>query len=89
MMGASILWPAPGSPRGTPVAAMPGGVVTAQALTVLAALLEARTGQQIASHRSTRVDTVLLPLMRERRFDTLDQLVNAVLDGRDPHLAAG
>jgi hypothetical protein len=30
---------------------------------------------------------VLLPLMRERRFDTLDQLVNAVLDGRDPHLA--
>ncbi len=69
------------------MAAMPGGVVTAQALTVLAALLEARTGQQIASHRSTRVDTVLLPLMRERRFDTLDQLVNAVLDGRDPHLA--
>ncbi|MBZ6380142.1 CheR family methyltransferase [Sphingomonas sanguinis] len=69
------------------MAARPGGVVTAQALTVLAALLEARTGQQIASHRSTRVDTVLLPLMRERRFDTLDQLVNAVLDGRDPHLA--
>ncbi|HJO65377.1 MAG TPA: protein-glutamate O-methyltransferase CheR, partial [Sphingomonas sanguinis] len=29
-----------------------------------------------------------LPLMRERRFDTLDQLVNAVLDGRDPHLAS-
>ncbi len=70
------------------MAAMPGGVVTAQALTVLAALLEARTGQQIASHRSARVDTVLLPLMRERRFDTLDQLVNAVLDGRDPHLAS-
>ena len=70
------------------MAARPGGVVTAQALTVLAALLEARTGQQIASHRSTRVDTVLLPLMRERRFDTLDQLVNAVLDGRDPHLAS-
>ncbi|WP_230481505.1 CheR family methyltransferase [Sphingomonas sp. Leaf21] len=58
-----------------------------QALTVLTALLEARTGQQIVSHRSTRVDTVLLPLMRERRFDTLDQLVMAVLDGRDPTLA--
>nr|WP_294238099.1 protein-glutamate O-methyltransferase CheR [uncultured Sphingomonas sp.] len=57
-----------------------------QALIVLAALLEARTGQQIASHRSTRVDTVLLPLMRERRLDTLDQLVSAVLDGRDPAL---
>jgi chemotaxis protein methyltransferase CheR len=58
-----------------------------QALTVLAALLEARTGQQIVSHRSTRVDTVLLPLMRERRLETLDQLVLALLDGRDPHLA--
>ncbi|WP_267433999.1 protein-glutamate O-methyltransferase CheR [Sphingomonas sp. GM_Shp_1] len=58
-----------------------------QALAVLAALLEARTGQQIVSHRSTRVDTVLLPLMRERHFDTLDQLVSAVLDGRDPSLA--
>ena len=58
-----------------------------QSLAVLSALLEARTGQQIASHRSTRVDTVLLPLMRERRIETLDQLVYAVLDGRDPHLA--
>ena len=58
-----------------------------QALAVLAALLEARTGQQIVSHRSTRVDTVLLPLMRERHFDTLDQLVSAMLDGRDASLA--
>lgn len=58
-----------------------------QALNVLAALLEARTGQQIVRHRSTRVDTVLLPLMRERRLDTLDQLVIAILDGSDPSLA--
>jgi len=61
--------------------------LSGQSLAVLSALLEARTGQQIASHRSTRVDTVLLPLMRERRMETLDQLVYALLDGRDPQLA--
>ena len=32
--------------------------LSGQSLAVLSALLEARTGQQIASHRSTRVDTV-------------------------------
>ena len=60
-----------------------------QALAVLAALLEARTGQQIVSHRSTRVDTVWLPLMRERHFDTPDHMASAVLDGRDPSLTGG
>ncbi|WP_343525641.1 protein-glutamate O-methyltransferase CheR [Sphingomonas sp.] len=65
-----------------PQAAMPS-----RALSVLTALLEARTGQQIVSHRSLRVDTVLLPLMRERGLDTLDQLVTALLDGREPMLA--
>ncbi|WP_322963330.1 CheR family methyltransferase [Sphingomonas fuzhouensis] len=66
---------------------MPHAPLSGQALAVLTALLEARTGQQIASHRSARVDTVLMPLMRERRMETLDQLVYAVLDGRDPQLA--
>ena len=62
-------------------------MASTQAFNVLAALLEARTGQQIVRHRSTRVDTVLMPLMRERRLDTLDQLVTAILDGSDPSLA--
>ncbi len=91
-MAASMPWPMPGSFRTdmvTPVPlpnAAPSASMSSAALTVLAALLEARTGQQIASHRSTRVDTVLMPLMRERRLGTLDQLVGAVLDGRDPQL---
>ena len=53
------------------------------ALSVLSALLEARTGQQIAAYRSWRVDTVLKPLLRERGLDTLDQLVAQLLEGSD------
>lgn len=53
------------------------------ALNVFSALLEARTGQQIASYRSWRVDTALKPLLRDRTLDTLDQLVGLLLDGRD------
>jgi chemotaxis protein methyltransferase CheR len=53
------------------------------ALNVFSALLEARTGQQIASYRSWRVDTALKPLLRERGLDTLDQLVGLLLDGQD------
>ena len=53
------------------------------ALGVLSALLEARTGQQIAAYRSWRVDTALKPLLRERGLETLDQLVAQLLDGSD------
>ena len=50
---------------------------TPRALTVLAALLEARTGQQIASYRTWRIDTALAPLLRERGGGDLleDELV--------------
>ena len=85
MVLASSWTPAPPVRPGS--MAMAQSPMSGQSLAVLSALLEARTGQQIASHRSTRVDTVLLPLMRERRMETLDQLVCAVLDGRDPQLA--
>lgn len=85
-MAASV--PFPESGGGVPARApRPGTALSSSAQAVLAALLEARTGQHIASHRSTRVDTVLLPLMRERRFDTMDQLIHAILNGRDPQLA--
>jgi len=57
--------------------------VSSVALNVFSALLEARTGQQIASYRSWRIDTALKPLMRERGLDTLDQLVALLLDGND------
>lgn len=62
----------------------PNAVAGSQAsLAVLAKLLEARTGQQIASSRSWRLDTALKPLLRERGLETLDQLVTQLLDGND------
>lgn len=57
--------------------------VSQVALNVFSALLEARTGQQIASYRSWRIDTALKPILRERGLDTLDQLVTLLLDGQD------
>ena len=57
--------------------------VSQVALNVLSALLEARTGQQIAAYRSWRIDTALKPLLRERGFDTLDRLVTHLLEGHD------
>ncbi len=53
------------------------------AINVLTALLEARTGQQIAAYRSWRLDTALKPLLRDRKLDTLDQLVTQLLEGSD------
>ncbi|MES2422694.1 MAG: protein-glutamate O-methyltransferase CheR [Pseudomonadota bacterium] len=53
------------------------------AINVLTALLEARTGQQIAAYRSWRLDTALKPLLRDRNLDTLDQLVTQLLEGND------
>lgn len=67
--------PQPVTPPASPVA-----------LSVFSALLEARTGQQIASYRSWRIDTALKPLLRERRLQTLDQLVTLLLDGQDQRI---
>jgi chemotaxis protein methyltransferase CheR len=61
----------------------PAPVASPGSITVLSALLEARTGQQIAAYRSWRMDTALKPLMRERNIDTLDQLVSHMLEGND------
>ena len=55
------------------------------ALNVLAALLESRTGQQIAANREWRIETALKPLIRENGLDTLDELVGQIL--RKPDLA--
>ncbi|GAA0301146.1 protein-glutamate O-methyltransferase CheR [Sphingomonas oligophenolica] len=55
------------------------------ALNVLAALLESRTGQQIAANREWRIETALKPLLRERGFESLDELVRDLL--RRPDLA--
>jgi len=55
------------------------------ALAVLAALLESRTGQQIAANREWRIETALKPVVRENGFETLDELVGELL--RRPDLA--
>ena len=59
---------------------------TSAAMTVLAALLEARTGQQIASYRAWRLETALKPLLRDRGLQTLDQLVARLLGGQDARI---
>jgi chemotaxis protein methyltransferase CheR len=63
-----------------------GGASLAGAAGTLAALLAARTGQQIATDRAWRVDTALKPLLRERGLDDLDALVRDLLVGADPSL---
>nr|WP_242095916.1 MULTISPECIES: protein-glutamate O-methyltransferase CheR [unclassified Sphingomonas] len=62
---------------------IPDPAVSQTAINVLTALLEARTGQQMASYRSWRIDTAVKPLMRARGLETLDQLVTQLLDGQD------
>jgi chemotaxis protein methyltransferase CheR len=54
---------------------------------ILAALLEARTGQQLTIGRRWRIETALKSLMRERGIETLDQLVRTLSSGRDLALA--
>lgn len=66
----------------SPVAA-PSPIASQTAINVLTALLEARTGQQIAAYRAWRLDTALKPLLRDRKLETLDQLVTQLLEGSD------
>jgi len=54
---------------------------------ILAALLEARTGQKLGMDRRWRIGTALTGLMRERGLAGLDQLIAVMLAGRDPALA--
>jgi len=60
--------------------------MSAKSAGVLTALLEERTGQQIAAYRSWRIDTALKPLLRDRDLRSLDQLVKLLLDGDEPQL---
>ena len=56
------------------------------AVAVLAALLEARTGQHLTADRSWRIETALRPLLGAPGPATLDELVARVLDGGEPAL---
>ena len=57
------------------------------AVSVLTALLEARTGQQLASYRSWRLDTALKPVLKQRNLRSLDDLVTLLLDGQQVGVA--
>lgn len=50
------------------------------AMTILAKLLEARTGQQIAPNRTWRIETALKPVLRARGHESLEALVGELLD---------
>jgi len=54
---------------------------------ILASLLEARTGQQLAMNRRWRIDTALAAILRARGFTTVDQLVARLVAGRDAELS--
>ena len=54
---------------------------------ILASLLEARTGQQLAMNRRWRIDTALASIIRERGFASVDQLVSRLVSGQDAKLS--
>jgi chemotaxis protein methyltransferase CheR len=61
--------------------------LSAAATRILAGLLEARTGQQLAIGRHWRLDTALAPIMRDRGIPSVDLLVGALVGARDARLA--
>lgn len=56
------------------------------AMRVLAGLLEARTGQQLAANRLWRIETALKPLLRLHNMASLEDLVGRLLAGDERHL---
>jgi chemotaxis protein methyltransferase CheR len=54
---------------------------------ILASLLEAKTGQQLAMNRRWRIETALATVMRERGYDSVDQLVSRLVSRSDPALS--
>lgn len=53
---------------------------------ILASLLEAKTGQQLATNRRWRIETALASIMRERGYEGIDQLVSRLVARADPGL---
>lgn len=70
------------APKPTPsLDASPGTV------NVLAALLEARTGQRIAANRTWRIDTALKPIVAEKGLGSIDELARLLMDRSNTTLA--
>ncbi len=64
-----------------------GPTVSTGAMNMIAALLEQRTGQQIAANRTWRIETALKPVLRERGLGSLDELVGQLIAARTGELA--
>lgn len=56
-------------------------------LRILANLLAARTGQQLGESRRWRIDTALAAILRERGFQSIDELTGRLVSGAEPALA--
>ena len=54
---------------------------------ILAGLLEARTGQQLTSSRSWRIETALSSILRGCAISTIDELITRLVMGNEPSLA--
>jgi chemotaxis protein methyltransferase CheR len=59
---------------------------SSSAMGLISALLEQRTGQQLAANRAWRIETALKPLLRERGLATLDELVGQLVATRTGEL---
>lgn len=57
------------------------------AINVIGALLEQRTGQQIAANRAWRIETALKTVLREHGLDSVDQLIGRLTSTRTGPLA--
>ncbi len=66
---------------------IPQAFASAGAMNVIGALLEQRTGQQIAANRAWRVETALKPVLRANDLDTPDQLIGKLAADRNGPLA--
>lgn len=69
---------------------MPGrqkAFASAGAINLIGALLEQRTGQQIAANRAWRIETALKPVLRDHGLETLDQLIGRLAGVRTGTLA--
>jgi chemotaxis protein methyltransferase CheR len=66
---------------------MTDGDISDGAVRILAGLLEARTGQQLAIGRRWRIGTALRPLLVSHDVASLDALAARVVSGAEPRLA--
>jgi chemotaxis protein methyltransferase CheR len=60
--------------------------VSQSAQRILASLLEARSGQQLATNRRWRIDTALAAIIRDRGFSSADELVSRLVSNKDADL---